>query len=912
MSKIGKYFLVAFGLLTAFTVKAQVVNAATLNFDFTGYYYERFDQNGNNYSSWRLEDYRVDGETAYCIEPGIPEGNPMYPADWNATGLSNDIKERILLIGYYGQTYPGHNTVKYKAAAQGMIWATILGNNTTVKFSTARYGEGTPLDVSAEKAEIERLIAHHYDRPSFNAGVYKLQVGQSLTLTDTNNVLQNFDISVSGANYTVDGNTLTITPTTDRTINLSMTKKQAYSSKYKLFVGDGKQNMFVPGTVDPVVAGIRINSYYTPVEVLKKDKETNTNEAQGQATLKGATYGVYEQATGKQITTITTDENGYAKSGAVLSYNQYYLQEIDASTGYLLDTTRYNFDVRGKESASVEVFETVVKNYISILKQYEYVDGNTTFLNAEKGITFEIYYPNGDLFDTITTDKNGYATLNIPYGVWKFHQVNSTTGFEKIYDFYITVDYDSEQEQYYNILNNSLTAYLQVFKTDTETGKTIALANTTFKIYNKDTKQYVSQYVGGKVYSEFKTDENGVFITYLKLVAGNYKLIEVTSPKGYVLDTNGLDFTIGEDTHYAYTTYGPFITVYYKNSPIKAQIEVKKDGEVFTVEDGTFNYNGRTSLKGIVYNIYADEDIKSSDGNYLYYNKGDLVGTITTDDKGYGISKKLPLGKYKVVEVETQDDYVLDETEHFVELKEKDNKTAVVYSSLELTNNLKKAKVEITKTDLVNGDVIPNTILEIYTENDELIFTGKTDKEGKIVIDELKLGKYYILEKEASTGYVITDEKVYFELKANGEIVKAEMKNKPITSTVEITKIDISTSEPLPNTLIEVYNDKDELIYSGRTNEEGKIIIEELRYGKYYFIEKEAPEGYTLNSEKMYFEVLEDGEIVKCTMKDEKIVVEVPNTLKYDYMPFVMFGVTVVGLGAVAYGIKKSKKSKKK
>ena len=80
---------------------------------------------------------------------------------------------------------------------------------------------------------------------------------------------------------------------------------------------------------------------------------------------------------------------------------------------------------------------------------------------------------------------------------------------------------------------------------------------------NKDTKQYVSQYVGGKVYSEFKTDENGVFITYLKLVAGNYKLIEVTSPKGYVLDTNGLDFTIGEDTHYAYTTYGPFITVYY-------------------------------------------------------------------------------------------------------------------------------------------------------------------------------------------------------------------------------------------------------------------------------------------------------------------------------------------------------------
>lgn len=912
MNKIGKCFALMFGLLLAFTLKAQTVNAATLDFDFTGYFYERFDQNGNNYSSWRLEDYRVDGETAYCIEPGIPEGNPMFPADWSATGISNEVKERVLLIGYYGQTYPGHNTIKYKAATQGMIWATILGNNTTVRFSTARYGEGNPLDISAEKAEIERLIAHHYDRPSFNAGVYKLQVGQTLTLTDTNNVLQDFDISVSGAEYSVNGNTLTIKPTTDGTVNLSMTKKQVYSSSYKIFVGDGIQNMMVPGTVDPVVAGIRINSYYSPVKVLKKDSETLTNTPQGQATLKGATYGVYEKETGKQITTITTDENGYAESGAVLSYNEYYLQEIDASTGYLVDNTRYEFDMRGKESESIEVFETVVKNYISILKQYEFVDGQTTFLNAEKGINFEIYYPDGTLFDTITTDKNGYATLNIPYGVWKFHQVNSTTGFEKIYDFYITVDYDSEHEQYYNILNNALSAYLQVFKTDAETGKTVALANTTFKILNKDTNQYVSQFVGGKVYSEFKTDEEGKFVSYLKLVAGNYKLIEITSPKGYLLDTEGMDFTIGDDTHYAYTTYGPFITVYYKNSPIKAQIEVKKNGEVFGIEDGTFNYNGRTSLKGIKYNVYAVEDIKSSDGNYLYYNEGDLVGTITTNENGHGISKKLPLGKYKVVEVETNDEYILDTIEHFVELTEKDNKTAVVFNTLELTNVLKKATIEITKTDLVNGDVIPNTTLEIYTENDELIFTGKTDKEGKIVIDNLKIGKYYIVEKEASTGYVITDEKVFFELKANGEIVKAEMKNKPITSTVEITKIDISTSEPLPNTLIEVYNDKDELVYSGRTNEEGKIIIEELRYGKYYFIEKEAPDGYTLNSEKMYFEVLEDGEIVKCTMKDEKIVVEVPITFKNDYLPIIMFGVSVIGLGAVAYGITKSKKSKKK
>ena len=821
MNKIKKYFLVAFGLAFAVMIKTPIVNAANLDYSFTGYYYERFDQDGNNYASWKLEDYYVDGETSYCIEPGTPEGTPIYPASWSDTGISNNVKERVLLIGYYGEQYPGHKTLRYKAATQGMIWATILGNNTTIRYSTERYGEGDILDVSSEMAEIERLIAHHYDRPSFNAGVYKLQVGETLTLTDTNNVLQNFDISVSGAEYSVNGNTLTIKPTTDGTINLSMTKKQVYTSPYKLFVGDDKQNMFVPGTVDPVIARIRVNSYYSTVEINKKDKETNTNVAQGQATLENAIYGVFEKSTGNQVSTITTDSSGYGKSDKVLSYNEYYIQEISSSNGYLLDNTRYDINLKGKENESIDVFEQILKNYISILKQYDYVDGNTTFLNAEKDITFEIYYPNGDKFSEITTDKNGYATINLPFGVWKFHQINSNTGYEKIYDFYITVDYDSEEEQYYNILNNALSAYLQVFKTDLETGKTIALKDTTFKIYNKDTQSYVSQFVGGKVYDEFKTDEEGKFITYLKLVAGNYKLIEVNSPKGYLLDENGMDFTIGEDTHYAYTTYGPFITLHFENVSIKGQIEIIKSGETFKIENGTFNYNEKISLDNISFNIYAYEDIKSSDGNFIYYNAGDLVETITTNEDGYAISMELPLGKYLVKEVSTKDEFVLDDEEHIIEITELDNKTAIVYSKLEMTNLLKKGTLEFTKTDLVTGEVIPNTTIEIYTENDELIFTGETDENGKIVIDNLKVGKYYILEKN-------------------------------------------------------------------------------------------APEPYILNDEKMWFEILENGEIVKAVMQDEKIVVEVPNTIKEEYLPLAMFGVMILGMGVIGYGAYKSKKSKKK
>ena len=94
-----------------------------------------------------------------------------------------------------------------------MIWETILGGNTRVTFSTERYGKGTPYDVSYERSVIENLVAHHYDRPSFNGTTITGQVGTPITLTDTNNVLNNYDVYASnGAEVRIDGNNITITP----------------------------------------------------------------------------------------------------------------------------------------------------------------------------------------------------------------------------------------------------------------------------------------------------------------------------------------------------------------------------------------------------------------------------------------------------------------------------------------------------------------------------------------------------------------------------------------------------------------------------------------------------------------------------------------------------------------------------
>lgn len=1006
MKKISRYLLLSLTFLISLIFCSYKVEAYTATTTETGWIYER-KQNiepGKHHASDKLLNYFIDGEIAYCIEPNIHVGTNNYNmGSWADTGLSDDIKERLILIGYYGYTYTGHQTLKYRIAAQVMIWETVMRDG-YVKVSKDYWGRGQNLDISAERSEIENLIAHHHDRPSFNGEFHKTQKGKSIVLTDTNNVLSQFDVNVNGADVSIDGNVLTITPTQNGTINVSLTKRMPYSTQYKLFVGDKIQNMIVPGTSDPVVAGVRIDTFNGKVEGQKKDRETGT--PQGQASLSNAEYGIYEKETNNLVTTVVTDEHGYFKSDNILEAREYYIQEITHSEGYKLNGSREYFSLVDKESVYLEVYEDVIKNYISILKQYDYVDGNTTILHPESNITFDILYPDGRKYDSITTDSNGYASLVIPYGRWQIHQVNTHDGFSKMNDFYITVDYDSKNEQYYNILNNKLNAYLQVIKKDAETGKTITLANTTFKILNLDTNQYVSQYVSGKVHSEFKTDESGIFTTYLKLEAGNYRLIEKNEPDGYLLDDEGLDFSIGNNTDYYYSNYGATIVVKFENTPIKGVLEINKTGETAKITNGSLTYE-TINLEGVVFDIYAEEDILTSDGKHLYYHKGDKVDSLTTNNNGYAISKKLPLGKYFAVEVSTKDNYVLDSSEFHFTLTKVDNKTPVVYKTHSKLNHLKKSKLDFTKKDLVDDEPIEGALIEIHTENGDLVYKGRTDKDGKLnftfidldgnkLKNTLPFGRYYILEKEAPYNYLLNEDKIWFQIKENGEIIKATMKDKrvegivmihkdgerysisklcenssscfiyeidenlegikyglyaredivlnniirykkgdlistgttdengnvvfehlylgnyfvkeletknnyvldeneydinleyadsktpiiKVTSTfknyliksdLEFTKTDISDGKPLPNTLVEIYSENDVLIFNGRTDEDGKIILKNIPIGKYYILEKEAPESYVINEDPMWFEVKVNGEVIKANMEDEKI-----------------------------------------
>ena len=289
----------------------------------------------------------------------------------------------------------------------------------------------------------------------------------------------------------------------------------------------------------------------------------------------------------------------------------------------------------------------------------------------------------------------------------------------------------------------------------------------------------------------------------------------------------------------------------------------------------------------------------------IYTNENKLIFSKRTDNNGKVVIKQLPKGKYYILEKEAPEGYILNSEKMYFEIKENGEIVKATMKDEEI-----KGTLEFSKTDISESKPLPETLVEIHNAiTDDIVFSGRTNLEGKITIKELVYGKYYILEKEAPEGYALNSEKMYFEIKENGEIVKATMKDEEITGTLEFSKLDFSTDEPLPNTLIEIYTENDELLFAKRTDQDGKVVIKKLKYGKYYILEKEAPNGYELNEERMYFEIKENDEIVKATMKDERII-KVPNTEKTDLKELIISGSSLIILGAllIIYGKKKKDK----
>lgn len=814
------FFVSVFFMLAGYTE----VSAATLTQTPVDNWYYTRRGGGKPYMSAQWNLYDLDGKTAYCIEPGVDITTSDYEGaiGWINSPYSDEVNRKIQLYGYYGYNYPGHGNLRYRAAAQSLIWEATGGQ--IIEFWTERYGNGNFINLNAERNEILRLASTHYEVPTFDSDTKDAVIGETTTFTDTKGILSNFDVvKSSDASVSINRNTLSVTPNVVGNITVVLKKKTYTQDPTIIFVGKDatSQKMGMFGVDDPVLVRVKLNVVGGSLKINKKDLDTKLSKPQGDATFKNAVYELLDENY-NFITDLIIDDSFSAKTDKILSPNKIYiLREKTASEGYLLDKTEYRFKIdRDNLDIEMDVYEDVIEKTVNIYKVF--ADDSTTILKGEPNVSFEIYLKStGEYYKTIKTDEKGFVSVKLPYGKWIFKQVSSTSGFEKVKDFEIVINNDSDEDITKIISNAEIRAKLKLIKVDSESRKILVRDGIKFRIKNLDTGEYVCQnvtYPGQEKICVFET-KDGMFITPYVLGHGNYQIeeLEEQSIPGYVWNSVPLKFSIDENSKFIQDDeFGLMLEVKFENKEVKGEIVIKKVGEKLVIENGTFRYE-EIELDGVHYDLIADGDIYSGDGTLIYKDK-QLIKSFVTKD-GYFKLINLYLGKYCLIETKTVGNHVLNSEPYCFEIKYKDQYTDTIKLVINQKNYLAKGDFELSKVDLSTGEPVEGALIEIYTEDDILIYSGRTDKLGKLYVKGLESGK------------------------------------------------------------------------------------------KYKFVEKEAPEGYILNDEIHEFEILNNGDIVKDTLSNEKIVIDVPNTFANDYK--ILIPVSLCGLGIILVLLSKDKRKKK-
>ncbi len=612
--------------------------------------------------------------------------------------------------------------------------------------------------------------------------------------------------------------------------------------------------------------------------VTKTDAETKS--AQGDATLAGAVYGIYEN--GKLVDKYTTDKNGSFATSYYICGDNWTLKEIEPSEGYLLDETEYHIGAETKNytlennSISMGVTEDVVKGKISIIKHTD--DGSTKIETPEVGAEFQVYLKSAGSYikaketerDTLVCDEYGFAeTKNLPYGTYTVHQTKGWNGTEFIVDFDVFISENNKTYKY--LINNaSLESYVKIVKVDSETGKQIPYAGAGFQIYNPDGNKVTMKYTYPTVteIDTFYTNSEGYLITPETLSYGKgYSVVEVQAPYGYILDSTPIYFDITAENTSEENGF-TIVKTEKKNTPQNGTITVEKTGEIFSnvtaVGGGYTDENGNdvalpiiyqpeysvNGLSGAVFEIYADEDITTPDGT-ARAKKDELVATLKTNTKGTAISKQLYLGKYRVVEKTAPNGFVLNRTVNHIELTYAGQNEKVTNTSTSFTNDRQKAEIDLTKEleqdekfNIGNNDEILNVSFGLYADEDlnasngtvipkdGLIEIISCDEKGKATFTtDLPIGKYYVKEISTDSHYVLSDKKypVVFEYAGQD------------TATIHIS---VNDGEPIENEII--YG----TIKGFKTDRETKETISEALFGLFKMNEKKFTENNAILTSK--------------------------------------------------------------
>lgn len=690
------------------------------------------------------------------------------------------------------------------------------------------------------------------------------------------------------------------------------------------------------------------DKFKAKLKIVKQDDETKQP-----VLLANTEFKVYDLDAKKYVEQVTTypntvvhksyftDENGYLILPESLKCGNYRIEEVSAPDGYTQNTqyveikvdknTAYQMDsVSGDAIITVTYENHPVKGKLVIHKSGETLKSfKKDFVYEEtslEGAEFEIYaaediftpdhqvdeqgnrhviYAKDTLVKTVTTNKNGEAVIkDLPLGKYRVKETKAPAGFVLNPDSqevsFIYKDQNTpEIEEKLEFSNERQKVELSVEKQDAETGKT--LKGATFGLYNKEAISSGDKVIvkADTLLQEITSNEKGKAAFTLDLPLGRYYVKELQAPAGYVSSDEILEFDAT-----------------YQGQDVKTiKLKSVKKNQPTTVEVTKADITTGTELDG------ASMSVLDKDGN--------VIDSWTSVKDSPHVIKRLQVGKTYILREElapygylraTDVEFTISDTAEVQKVKMEDevpvarllvNKKGEFLDSVSLLDNAKGMIEHLF--NYVTGNLTDVTfnvyaaeairaadgVSADYYAADELVGSITTDGNGIAQMDNLPLGRYYIVEKETAHGYVLDNEPRYVDLTYRDQdtplvTYSADWQNARQRVQVEVLKKEKDSDKVLSGAIFGLYaaDDivsskgkvllaKDTLIELKTTDEDGKIqFVADLPVdSRYYIKELAAPDGYVTDQEpqEFTFEYQGSGTSVAeyaFTFEDEQTTVE--------------------------------------
>ena len=563
---------------------------------------------------------------------------------------------------------------------------------------------------------------------------------------------------------------------------------------------------------DEQVHEVYIDPTADPTQLIREVNVPNTKklsirivkiDKETKVPLSGWKFDVYYNDA--HLTTVTTNQNGEAMVEN-LQPGTYRVKETGG------DTEHYNMDageqtvelVKDQAEIPTLTFENTVKKHFGILK----IDSETH--KPIEGVTFAIY-KDGKLLGNYTTDETGRIWL--PYAEPGTYQAKETITDPKyvLNETTFTIENDSQYPTFF-VIPNVMKKDITVTKIDKDTGK--PLQGVVFEGF-KD----------GKSIGYFTTGADGKFtIPYAD--SGTYTFREYHTLAGYVLNKEPITIE--------HTTDG--------NVDIIVDNTVQKKFEVIKIDSQT-----KEPLAGVQFKIWRDAT---------------LLGDYTTDENGKITIEKAPAGTYKVQEVATLQEYILNDKPYEIEhTTDKDTSLTI--------ENTKKPGLSITKIDAETKKPLAGAVFKLTRANGDVVKEDiKTGEDGTAFVEGLDAADYIVTEVTAPGGYII-DKTPHAVSLEQGKTYTLTIENTKKPGLL-IKKVDAQTSKPLAGASFKVTRGDGSVVRENVVSDvDGVVHIPELDTGVYIITEVKAPDGYMIDEAPKTVQ-LRKGQTYEVTFKDTK------------------------------------------